>query len=258
MSGYLHRMAARALRPQPSVHPFVESIFSVPRREDPVEPLVQRVIPQPTAEQSSDAPQTSASPVGPPVAQRTTTSPREDRPPFQPLLPQQVISAGLPPMRAAVNPKPSQAARPTAEATRKDHPETSPEVAFRFEHIVSERRSASEARVVPEGIGAQEMRAAPEAAIVSQAHIVPDDPARTALAPVVKRRLSPRSAGLWPKQELAPASRTPQPPADDIQIHIGRIEVVALPQPAPRPAPAPTRKGMNLDEYLSRRNGRSG
>jgi hypothetical protein len=34
--------------------------------------------------------------------------------------------------------------------------------------------------------------------------------------------------------------------------------VLAVPQTAPRPAAAPARKGLNLDEYLSRRNGRSG
>ena len=45
--------------------------------------------------------------------------------------------------------------------------------------------------------------------------------------------------------------------ADEIQINIGRIEVTAMPQATPRPAP-PVRKSINLDEYLSRRNGRNG
>lgn len=44
--------------------------------------------------------------------------------------------------------------------------------------------------------------------------------------------------------------------AEDIQIHIGRIEVIAVPLPAPRPAAAPARRGQTLDEYLSRSNGR--
>jgi hypothetical protein len=42
-----------------------------------------------------------------------------------------------------------------------------------------------------------------------------------------------------------------------IEIHIGRVEVLAVPQPAPRPAAPPTRKGISLDEYL-RRKGRNG
>jgi hypothetical protein len=53
------------------------------------------------------------------------------------------------------------------------------------------------------------------------------------------------------------AARAPQTPPDEIQINIGRIEVIAVPPPAPRPAPAPARKGLSLDEYLSRGNGRA-
>ena len=48
--------------------------------------------------------------------------------------------------------------------------------------------------------------------------------------------------------------------ADEIHIHIGRIEVAAIaanPQPAQRPQ-APARRSLNLDEYLRRGNGRSG
>ena len=42
---------------------------------------------------------------------------------------------------------------------------------------------------------------------------------------------------------------------DDIQIHIGRIEVVAVQPPVPRPLKAPDR-ALSLDEYLSRRDRR--
>ena len=52
----------------------------------------------------------------------------------------------------------------------------------------------------------------------------------------------------------AAASKT-QP--DEIQIHIGRIEVTAVPQTAPRPAAVPASKSINLDEYLKRGRGRA-
>jgi hypothetical protein len=44
--------------------------------------------------------------------------------------------------------------------------------------------------------------------------------------------------------------------AEDIQIHIGRIEVIAVPPPSARPAAAPVRRGQSLDEYLRSSNGR--
>jgi len=61
------------------------------------------------------------------------------------------------------------------------------------------------------------------------------------------------------RRQQAPASPPPRPAQpEEIQIHIGRIEVLAVPQAVSRPAAAPARKGLSLDEYLSRRNGRSG
>jgi len=54
-----------------------------------------------------------------------------------------------------------------------------------------------------------------------------------------------------------PAPASP-PPVDDIQIHIGRIEIHAVPPaPAPRAAPSKVRHGVNLDEYLTRDRGRT-
>ena len=53
----------------------------------------------------------------------------------------------------------------------------------------------------------------------------------------------------------APSRRSAQ--SDDIQIHIGRIEVTAVAQPTPRPAAAPARKAMSLDEYLIFINGKN-
>ena len=72
------------------------------------------------------------------------------------------------------------------------------------------------------------------------------------------RNSSPRSPDrgrierTGPARHSAPAERY----ADDIQIHIGRIEVTAVPPAPTRPAVPPVRKSLRLDEYL--RRGREG
>jgi hypothetical protein len=58
-----------------------------------------------------------------------------------------------------------------------------------------------------------------------------------------------------------PLAREPHAPRaerqpDEIQIHIGRIEVTAVSAPAPRP-PRPPDKSVSLDDYLRRRGGRA-
>lgn len=45
--------------------------------------------------------------------------------------------------------------------------------------------------------------------------------------------------------------------SEDIQIHIGRVEVIAVPPPVQRAAPAATRKAESLEEYLRRRDRRA-
>jgi hypothetical protein len=62
------------------------------------------------------------------------------------------------------------------------------------------------------------------------------------------------AAGRRLAQQQARAERQ----GDEIQIHIGRIEVIATPPAAPRPMPVPARKSQTLDEYLRRGSGRAG
>ena len=71
----------------------------------------------------------------------------------------------------------------------------------------------------------------------------------------------PAALGLKKKPLHAGGPRRTEPPArepDEIQIHIGRIEVIAVPPPKAQPAPAkPPRTGPSLEEYLRRRDRRS-
>jgi hypothetical protein len=55
-----------------------------------------------------------------------------------------------------------------------------------------------------------------------------------------------------------PRSAPVEREGDKVEIHIGRIEVTAVPPEAPRPAAARPRKSLDLGEYLKRRDGRTG
>jgi len=70
-----------------------------------------------------------------------------------------------------------------------------------------------------------------------------------------------RTQPLMPRQPRAnPSMSGPfaAAPADEIQIHIGRIEITAVPPAsAPRPAVRTSPRGVSLDEYLQRGNERA-
>lgn len=59
------------------------------------------------------------------------------------------------------------------------------------------------------------------------------------------------------RAEAARRSQPAQHEPDEVHIHIGRIEVAAVPQQAARPTAAAARRSINLSDYLAR-NGRPG
>lgn len=61
-----------------------------------------------------------------------------------------------------------------------------------------------------------------------------------------------------PSAEVSSRAVSPPHEPDEIHIHIGRIEVAAIPQPVQRPAAPPARKSLDLGEYLKRSSRRSG
>jgi len=58
-------------------------------------------------------------------------------------------------------------------------------------------------------------------------------------------------------QQQRPQSGAASRGSEEIQIHIGRIEVIAIPQQAQRAAPAKTQRGESLEAYLKRHERRS-
>jgi hypothetical protein len=64
--------------------------------------------------------------------------------------------------------------------------------------------------------------------------------------------MSRAGANVTVEKRPARAERAPE----EIQIHIGRIEVTAV-QPPARQAPKPSDTAMSLDAYLERRKGKA-
>jgi hypothetical protein len=77
-------------------------------------------------------------------------------------------------------------------------------------------------------------------------------------APKLQPRESLPTSTAARTSEAARRAQPAQREADEIHIHIGRIEVAAIAQPSPRPVAVAARRSLNLDEYLRRGNGRPG
>ena len=248
MKGFLHRIVTGVVRPQPKLHPFVESIYPAARTQNVAEPSVshdtlsvftpveQIAARNPGSEAQREETRSSISPASHRAHMQPQTTIHQHES-IAPLLPRQEVEAG-------VASKQSERQMVEADSDLLPQPRQLP-VAASYE---SQLESVSHA--LQEFVPIVLDRA-------STASISDSDKSATVFAQGEAQAASTRVNGRRQAGQISVA-RSAQQQADDIQIHIGRIEVVAVPQPAPRPAPAPTRKGLSLDEYLSHRNGRSG
>jgi hypothetical protein len=247
MTGYLQRLVAGVARPSPRLHPLVGSIFSGARQEVAASALMQNNALASTEVQTlvSTLGTVSASPddlmrrrdlavddrverhAGStlPTNNRRTQQRGSERELFHPLLPSKTpevdVSAMLPGPGDVVS------AQSALQHDRRDSSIVG--AAWMAHAAVEDGRTADprNATAAPPVSGLLE-HAGTLAAVTGDA----SKPARAEFS--------------------APARRSGR--GDDIQIHIGRIEVTAVAQPAPRPAAAPARKTMSLDEYLGRRS----
>ena len=259
MRGFLQRVAASALRTAPKMHPLVEPIYAAPRvEEQPVsslrfEPAVHSVVPQPRVGQtappelSEDRSQSSRNVADPHPQNRPLDSfLGPERNSVEPLM---QPSIGKSDTNSNPAERPSGATAGSSELSLESATASSPESSRTGVQGEIRSRGRESLPIVVERLMKADASDGPEAARMQTQPLRKEPEARTIAAQVNARRQQP--AVLQP-------SRPTQSQPEDIQIHIGRIEVLAVPQAAPRPAAAPARKGLSLDEYLSRRNGRSG
>jgi hypothetical protein len=232
MSGYLQRLAGSATRPRTRIHPLVGSVFSRPERSREPEAVSQAFLAS-----SSDDPEL----VGREGQQqllisksRQSNEERSDRP-------------------QALKPKPiRQVPRRAAEFV--EHPDEE-------QDFTSARRLQMEYRTEP--LQEQELAERRSVDEFATIHETGGKEHRTDYVPL----LAVTARGPQPKSQpvssvpLAPAIPEPQkgqaPAAashDEIQIHIGKIEVLAVPQTPPARIASSSRKGMSLEEYLRNRD----
>jgi hypothetical protein len=276
MSRFLHGIVAIAQSPSVSVHPAVPSLFSSPAlhdgpedaqraatetllgRDGRVAPAAERAF-NPTArgpaavtagEESSDAARNRVD----------AQSEQTERPLTQPITPFSNIS--------------DDRARNFASAADRFE-RTAPAVAISEGSSDATRnrvdvRSGQTQGLLAQSIGpfsnvlgdrARNLAPAADRYSPHAPEGLPRRPNPQALEPLMPRAITPtvqRADETGNSRRLARHLRSPSREADEIQIHIGRIEVTAVPPAPARPALAPNRKSPSLDEYLKRRPGRAG
>jgi hypothetical protein len=235
MSGYLQRMVASARTPGRSVHPIVGSYFSGAGFGAPIENLqageefLRTPSPGTVEKPSPEVPAPPAARGRIPTEEsadetESTTLPEERTPEFR-VAPHR----GVPQTPAAAADRPVLAGTPSYRPTVPSGirpPVQDPVPAGNAAAPVPYRPLIEEVQP-PASPQMEFMRSAASAAPRGESQVG------------------------WPVRGTQPAARQ----YDEIEIHIGRIEVTAVSQPAARPASQPARKSLNLDEYLKRREG---
>lgn len=222
MSGFLHRLAGTVLRPQQRIHPQVGSLYAGQHLEPEIEtPANDRKAPQSSRvlpRESSPQEREAVSKISFTEQDRNSLAARVER---------------LEPATLELEDGHPQAALPA----RREHSAQSQPIA--------------EAQPYKPLLGASAVLKTSEGPAEAQNsfYSVPEvSVART------KRGLLPNAS----PGPMTHAARSERREPDEIQIHIGRIEVTAVPQtPPPTPARA-ARTAPSLAEYLHRRDGRAG
>jgi hypothetical protein len=246
MKGYVQRLVAAAVRPGGNVHPLVGSRFPAARSAAEASPQIEEVL---LADAGPRIGTRTGQEVSRPAGERTQRQtaawagdPGDGLPsaarghetaPFQPLLPNARRDAAPPAIYTGAD------ADSDASA---DHGERAPAVRDERQPETPPHERELAERIVFEGL---------------PAHSGDAELFRSLRQPL---REGEASFGLNRGRRMTPAYARQAPPsapsADEIQIHIGRIEVTAVPPPAARPPAPAVRKGPTLSEYLSRRDGR--
>jgi len=230
MKGFLQRMAANAVRPQGGIHPLVGSIYAGPTTRSPREVATETGV----LEEERLVTDTQSPP-----------DEIEDLPIDPDASPSGVRRKGEKTQRGGVR---------QAEDSRHQgrHMSFRPLVGEADAHSAGRGSYGTAADTETSGrsgaIVDREGNALLRTVDLKSESVVPGGALGPfAIHPAHRARLDASSRS-------APVERE----GDKVEIHIGRIEVTAVPPEAPRPAAARPRKSLDLGEYLKRRDGRTG
>ncbi len=266
MKAYLQRLAASASQPEPRLHPFVGSIFAGESREENVEEVQRPLAGHFTKEAAREpaapgqevvsihAPgEIAANPphIHLPVAEEVVDATRPDahRPQrFSSLLPPPGAPAESPVPRRGENP-PERPVQASSHAAKLRNQEQTLRKSFPEETRAGIQSIAAPPIVRPFAV--EQARAESPEVGVPQAGALP------AATPEPMRTIAIRSVRPE-REEHGAAKETVRAASEEIQIHIGRIEVIAAATPAPRATAPPASRSTSLEEYLKHRSGRAG
>lgn len=266
MSGYLQRLASSVLKPALSIHPILGSVFSaaqLERRAEHEELVARRHSAAETATPAPAAPVRRAEEAGMPVPHDVPYLPASERTVFQPLvgrrqteeteLPRSPYIQATDDPGGAWSDRPDPIPEPAAPVSRQPRigiaDSGKPEQQRTTEPPIDAVHEQEPSRAVTPDVPRRE-------AENTVYHPLIEENFRRPTPPTILRETfrdgRKKERGDSPRRE-APAHRE----QDEIQIHIGRIEVVAAPVSPVRAAPKPVRPSPDLGDYLKRRNGRA-
>jgi hypothetical protein len=236
MSGYLQRLASSVLHPASAVHPLLTPLWVAPRKmETPETTLIEDETSRAAVQPNSFAETRQ-------TVRDQTTPASTDR--FTDVTARPEVARTV--SEPTTNPAASDPYRPLVAA--KQHGT----IIRPASQLASVKNEPIDAKEPNEADGVQQSEATKQAVHAQFKPLV--DPvilppqATSQIRAALPAQNADHRTHARP-QSMAQSAREP----DEIQIHIGRIEVTAaLPQPPARPQVKPVRKSLDLGEYLKR------
>jgi hypothetical protein len=253
---YLQRLAATAMNPVISIHPVLGSVFSAAHRVDPELSVATPAVATPAAAPPAVPTPPGANRFSVEPEPAASISPQPTRSHFEPLIESSPLQWSETPDPADVelSREVGRLSTPAISPAQKN-PETTT-----AEFLPPESPTIVAVQTIPAPARQPETAKPASIARAPFRPLIEEQFAREGISATPTETAKLWSAGEGRKQQRKDGSRIPAPSSrepDEIRIHIGRIEVTAVPPAQVRSDPKPVKPSLNLGDYLKRRSGRS-